>query len=233
MTNIDFQTLSLSSISHRCARESDRFFNNKQDHDPRFCFELFRRAILLKNEMAWNRIYSQYERLVRHWVERHQVYPTSGEEAQFFMNRAFEKMWVGLTPEKFEGFDDLKSILRYLQMCVHSVMVDYVRQKEFKNIIDPIDDMPLMQPKSDANPEWETGIEMERQAFWRWLKEHLKDEREECIIYAMFVLAMKPREVVENFQDIFSDVKEVYRVKENLINRLRRNDGLDQYFEVA
>jgi hypothetical protein len=74
---------------------------------------------------------------------------------------------------------------------------------------------------------------LDGQALWRWVQEQLQDEREECVVNAMFILAMKPREVVENFQDIFTDVNEVYRVKENLLARLRRNDDLNQFFDNA
>jgi hypothetical protein len=232
VTQIDFQKLSLSSISHRCAGESERFFN-RQDHDPRFCYELFRRAILQQNEQAWERIYAQYERLVWHWVERHAAFSSSGEEVQFFMNRAFEKMWLGITPKKFETFNDLKSILRYLQMCVHSVMVDFVRQKEYKLNIESTEEMIQPPHSGETAVEDRATEKLDGQALWRWLQEQLQDEREECVVNAMFILAMKPREVVENFQDIFTDVNEVYRVKENLLARLRRNDDLNQFFDNA
>jgi len=232
VTNINFQELSLSSISHRCARESDRFFN-RQDHDPRFCYELFRRAILLKNELAWNRIYGQYERLVRHWVERHAAFPTSGEEVQFFINRAFEKMWVGITPKKFEDFDDLKSILRYLQMCVHSVMVDFVRQKEYKKIVDPLDAQSLNPHSQESDAEDEVTRTMMGQALLDLIDEYVQDEQEACIVENMFIYGLKSREVANQFQNLFSDVSEVYRVKENLLARLRRNDDLQQILRNA
>ncbi len=125
MTQVDLQALTISGISHRCAQESDRFFN-RQAYDPRFCYELFRRAILLRNELAWARIFAQYQRLVSHWVERNAAFASSGEDVVYFVNRAFEKMWLGITPKKFETFPDLKSILRYLQMCVHSVLIDFL-----------------------------------------------------------------------------------------------------------
>lgn len=232
VTKIDFQELSLSGISHRCARESDRFFN-RQDHDPRFCFELFRRAILLRNELAWDRIYTQYERLVQHWVERHAAFPTSGEEAQFFMNRAFEKMWLGLTPEKFEDFDDLKSILRYLQMCVHSVMVDFVRQKEYKKNFDYLQDQFPQLESQGSNAEKEVTQRIMGQTLLEFLNRQVQDEREACIVNYMLVLDLKSREVAEKFRDTFSDVNEVYRVKENLLARLRRNTELKQLLNDA
>jgi hypothetical protein len=232
VTQINYQALSLSSISHRCVQESDHFFRGK-DHDPGFCFELFRRAILFRNELAWERIYIQYERLVRHWVERHPAFLSSGEEVQFFMNRAFEKMWLGITPKKFEGFTDLKSILRYLQTCVHSVMVDFVRQKEYKLLVDSEEEL-LYRPRARGKGvDEEVGENIDRKAFWQWVQRQLQDDREKCVVYAMYELGMKSGEVVEKFPEVFSDVKEVYRVKENLLDRLRRNEGLNQFLDDA
>ena len=63
-------------------------------------------------------------------MQRHAAFPASGEEAQYFVNRAFDKLWTAMTPQKFERFPDLKSLLRYLQMCVHSAIIDHVRVAE-------------------------------------------------------------------------------------------------------
>lgn len=230
VTQNELENLSLSGISRRCAQESDQFFNRKE-HDPRFCYELFRRAILHRNDLAWERIYDQYERLVKHWVERHAAFPTSGEEVQFFMNRAFEKMWLGVTPKKFESFKDLKSLLRYLQMCVHSVMVDFIRQKEYKLKVKPTEEMIYEPHSGQTVVEDKITGKLAGQALWDWLQTQLQDEREECVVYNMFVLGMKPREVADKFQDIFDDVTVVYRVKENLLARLRRNDELKEFFD--
>jgi DNA-directed RNA polymerase specialized sigma24 family protein len=232
VNKLDIQNLTLSGISHRCAQESDRFFNRKE-HDPRFCYELFRRAILDQNQIAWDRILSQYQRLVTHWVERHAAFPGSGEEVQFFTNRAFEKMWIGISPKKFDKFTNLKSILKYLQMCVHSVMVDYVRKKEPALVDDAPEDLTEQPHSGAAIVEDAIVDELDGRELWRWLQEQLQDEREKCVVYAMFVYDLKPREVVDQCQDLFDDVKEVYRVKENLLARLRRNEDLRQFFDDA
>ena len=129
----ELQLLTLAGIAHRCAQETELFFQ-RQRYDPRYCFELFRRAIVHCNQRAWEIAYAQYRSLVAGWVERHSAFSTSGEEVQHFVNRAFEKMWVALTPDKFNNFSDLKSLLRYLQMCVHSVILDQVRVAEKSSV---------------------------------------------------------------------------------------------------
>lgn len=229
---VDPQALTLSGLRHRCAQESDHFFN-RQDHDPRYCYELFRRAILQRDERAWAGIYAQYERLVTHWVERHAAFPNSGEEAQFFMNRAFEKMWLGVTPQKFAAFTDLSALLRYLQMCVHSVMVDFVRNKEQKLRLEAVEDHPYQQTERVTAVEDHIAADLSRQALWRWLNQQFKDDKERHIVQGMFILGLKPRDVQAHFPTIFSDVSEVYRTKENLFARLRRSPELVDFLDAA
>jgi hypothetical protein len=83
-----------------------------------------------QNQRAWELICAQYDAQVSRWVKRHPAFPTSGEEVPYFVNRAFEKTWVALTAERFGNFPDLKSLLRYLQMCVHSAVMDHARTAE-------------------------------------------------------------------------------------------------------
>jgi hypothetical protein len=232
VTQVDIQTVPLSGISQRCAQESDRFFN-RQAYNPRFCYELFRRAILARNEEAWARIYAQYQRLVSHWVERNAAFAASGEDVVYFVNRAFEKMWLGITPEKFETFPNLKSILRYLQMCVHSVLVDFVRQKEYKLVLESVEDVGYLVGTEETAVEDQIAAQLDKVELWAWLKQQLNDEKEYCVVYGMFILALKPREMLTQYPTVFEDVKDVYRVKENLVVRLRRSDEFRQFWDDA
>jgi len=227
----DHQLLTLSGLRHRCAVESDRFFS-RQEHDPRYCFELFRRAINNHDQQAWQIIYDQYGPLVSGWVERHSLFPAAEEETQYFVNRAFEKMWAAITPAKFENFPNLKSVLSYLQMCVHSVLVDYVRNREQATAMAQ-EDLSRIPDDGAANVERRVSQRAESEELWLWLDERLKNEKERRVVYGAFVLAMKPRELYAQFPETFNGVNEVYRVKENVMARLRRDDGLKKLFTTG
>ena len=99
MSNLDPEPISISLLAEHCQRESERFFK-KKDFDPLYCYQLFQRALVNRIEQAWEYIYIQYRPLVFGWVERHQGFHSSGEEIDYFANRAFEKMWSALTPDK-------------------------------------------------------------------------------------------------------------------------------------
>lgn len=225
----ELTSLTLSGLRHRCSQESERFFK-RQSHDPRFCYELFRRAVLRRDSHAWELLYLQYQPLITGWVERHSMFPATGEEAQFFANWAFEKMWAVLTPEKLAKFPDLKSILRYLQMCVHSVIVDYLRSHEQAALLEDLsgdEEEPALENQADGlNLEKQVFDQAQGDALWRWLNGRLKSEKERAVVYGCFVLALKPAEVYAEYPRVFGSVREVYLTKENLLERLRRDPEL-------
>lgn len=216
--------LSLAGLSHRCAEETDRFFQ-RQPNDARFCFELFRRAALDGDQRAWSFLYRQYRPLVTGWIKRHSGFQSTGEEADYFINRAYEKLWSAMSPDKFEKFPDLRSILRYLQMCVHSVIVDELRRHEHEELeLEEITkqaeaDLPAIEDRAMHR--------IERDELWRFLETKLNDEKEKVCTYATFVLGFKPRHIQEQFSSVFENVEDIYLVKQNVIARLRRDPEVE------
>jgi len=220
--------LSLSILLYRCSEESEHFFQ-KRSHDPRYCFELFRRAILEQNQLSWELIYRQYRPLVSGWIERHSSFQSTGEEKDYFVNRAFEKMWQVMTPEKFGQFPDLKSVLRYLQMCVHSVIMDHIRKKEETVLWDDVPPSILDKADQTENVERRIMISDRQQALWQSLNHRLKNEKEQKVIYGMFVLALKPGELLKEFKGVFKNANEIYQIKANVIERLRRDHEFREF----
>lgn len=225
----DLNLLTLSSLRHRCLQESDRFFK-RLSHDPQFCFELFRRAVMNHDDHCWQLIYEQYQPLVTGWVERHPLYFALDEESQFFVNWAFAKMWNVITPEKFAQFPDLKSVLRYLQMCVHSVIVDAMRSREQAKLLESEDEDALggAEQLHAESPSLEEQVQERAygEALWQLLDRRLKNTKERQVIYGSFILALKPGEIVKEYPETFRNVQEVYLVKDNVIARLRRDPEL-------
>ena len=164
--------MTLSGVAQRCAEESDRFFH-RRDHDPRFCFELFRRAIEERDEGAWSLLCDQYRPLVAGWVKRNEAFAGSKESVSFFVNGAFAKMWSEVTPEKFVGFDDLKSLLRYLQLCVASVITDHVRTVDYH---ERLEDLPrAVEEVTGIHVEQRALDQAERESFWQAIDRHLAE----------------------------------------------------------
>lgn len=221
------QSLSLSGVAQRCAEESDHFFH-RRDHDPRFCFELFRRAIEERDERAWSLLCDQYRPLVAGWVKRNEAFSSSKENVSFFVNGAFAKMWSAVTSEKFANFDDLKSLLRYLQLCVASVIMDHVRSVEYYERLEDVS--PDVEEATGVRVEQRALAQAEREAFWEAINVRLKDEQEKLVVYYSYVVGFKPSQILEHRPDAFADVQEIYRTKENVLARLRRDEALKDLF---
>jgi len=228
MPPADFSAIPLSELAQQCAQETHKFFQSQGDDAPS-CLELFQRAIIAGQERAWDYIYQQYESQVTRWVLRHPQFKSTGETAEYFVNIAFTRMWRALTPEKFKNFHSIKEVLRYLQMCVHSVIVDYLRTQhtDTANVDNP----------TVINLQITNGVPLEssvvdgiyRNELWTIIKTKLNGDKEETVFYCCYTLGMKPREVYQQYSENFSDVREIYRIKENLLNRLRRDRELKSF----
>jgi len=218
----ELESFPLSGIAQRCAHETDRFFR-RQVYDPWFCFELFRRAIVEGCQRAWECVYAQYRAQVASWVKQHSAYPSSGEEVPYLVNRTFEKMWAALTPDKFAHFPTLPSVLRYMQMCVNSILLDLVRAAGRAGIAPEIERVDWV--GETTSPALETLVldRVQAQSLWQEVSTRLKDEKERRVMYGLYVLGLKPRDLYAQYPDLFRDAAEVYRVRENVIARLRRD----------
>jgi hypothetical protein len=115
----DLSQLSTRQLAARLVEETSLFLKARPS-DGRYGLELFRRAIALRDEAAWEYLYGQYHPLVLTWVNQHQsVAQVLAQEggAASLVNAAFAKFSQALTPAKMVNFDSLAALLKYLKMC--------------------------------------------------------------------------------------------------------------------
>src|SRR3712207_1478392 len=120
-------TVSLDELVARCAHETDQF-NRHQPSDPRYAFELLRRALADDCAEAFTHVYQLYQRQVTHWVYNHPRFEQTGESAEYFAAQAWSAFYVALRGAKFAPFTALPPLLRYLKLCVHTAIAQYLRQ---------------------------------------------------------------------------------------------------------
>lgn len=230
-----FASLSLGETALRCAQETQKFFQQLA-YESGYCFELFRRAVVTGDQRAWDLIYQQYHAQVTRWVNRHPAFAACREEAQYFVNRVFERLWRSLTPEKFGNFADLKRVLAYLQMCVHSLILDEcVRARETpdSNEQELEESLERLLYRDGQTPEAEALIRHRRQRLWQWLEGRLKDEQERAVVEGLFVFGLKPRQMLAAYPALFVSTQDVYRLKQNVLERLRRDPNLRNVLDDA
>ena len=82
-----------------------------------------------------------YGGLVGSWVGRHPETLRSHNEIQDYVNLAFARFWDAVRKAKFERFRDLRALLAYLKMCVHSAIVEDVRRANLLDRAVALDDL--------------------------------------------------------------------------------------------
>lgn len=218
--------LSNEVLARRCTEERERFFRQEQA-DNRYCFELFRRALVHRNEYAWEIVYDQYAPLVSGWIRRSSGFQTDSDDLDELVNLVFTRFWQSVTPEKFARFDSLESLLQYLRLCAGSVVMDNVRRQKRKERFAVYE--PFLSSGNHHNVEEQVVDNVTRRDFWNDVQARLGSEAEEKVVYGYFVLGLKPREIQAAYPDIFPSVEQVYRTKRNVLNRLRRSDLLHRW----
>lgn len=225
----DFTDWSLAQLAAACQQETRQFWQGNLQN-PRYCFELFCRALaqpdLETSKQAWNLIHEQYHRQAVVWVKRHPKFAYTDEDPDVMAHMALGEMWraFATAPNKLSRFPlsdpdkCLRSLLNYLKACVHTVVEGYGQTV-------PV--VPLME-EIEAQPATASS-----EAFWRCIYRRLTDERERLVIDACFVYELKPRQILESYPHLFRDIKEIYRIKENVLARFERDARLQDCLEGA
>jgi len=222
--SIDPIQLNINALVCRCAVESDHFYRG-QPHDTRFAYELFRRALVERDEIAWMHIYTHYSPLVESWVRRSGAFASSGESSEFFVGPAFTRFWRAIA-DRFEQFPTLASLLHYLQLCAGCVVIDSVRAQSWAEML-PEEAIPFGHTPH-TSPDEEAMERVSREEFWSYINDQLNGEAERVVIFSSYVLGLKPGDIYNERQDLFGSVNDVYNVKRNVLGRLSRNQDLRQ-----
>jgi hypothetical protein len=217
------KAMDLASLVRRCATESERFYRGQQ-HDTRYSYELFRRALVERDEAAWEQLYLHYSGLVEGWIRRSGAFTSSGESSEYFVVGAFTKFWRALSPERFASFPTLASLLQYLQLCSTSVVIDSVRAQSWAEMLPEETITPHHAPH--YSPDEEAMSRVDSEEFWRFIDGQLNSEVERVVVYCSFVLSLTPRAIYAKRSELFGSVNDVYNVKRNVLGRLSRNQQL-------
>ncbi len=226
------ERLSINELARCCTEETNKFLKQDASND-RFCLELFRRAIVKRDDDAWACVYQQYAPLVLTWVtQRQSAAVLLGQDGSApLVNAAFAKFSQALTPVKMDNFDTLAAILKYLKMCVHSVVADEVRSRQARQYEETLESIE-QEPATD-DPADDVVSNLSAQDLWQIIQEELNGEDERVLVYLAYVQGMKPGEITSLYPRFFPSVDDVYRIKRNVLERLRRNKRLQLLFRSS
>jgi hypothetical protein len=201
-----------------CARTSEQLRG-----DPGAGHELFRRALCARDQQAWSALYVQYRGLVMSWVRQHPA-ARFDQDDDYWISRAFERLWTAVGPERFAQFPTLASVLQYLKLCVHSVLVDERRAERAVNGPTPPVDLAAAEHLPAGGDIAASVLDrVSHDALFRAVVAEATDEAEQTVLVLSFARDLRPREIYARRPDLYPTVDDVYRVKRNLIDRLRRS----------
>jgi len=186
--------------------------------------ELFRRAIDERNEAAWQAVLEIYRGLLVAQAGRKVVRSLVVEDDGFCVDRAFQRFWHATSTRQLTDFQDLASILKYLKMCLGSVLLDQARARRRQAWVS-LDDVAPEGVVSD-DPSSEVIGHLARRELWAAIDRDLPDTGERLVAHLSFVAGLWPREILARHPEKFHDVYDVYRTKRNMIERLRRSQAI-------
>jgi hypothetical protein len=218
--------LSVAELARRCREETLRFVRG-EPRDDSFCFELFQRAVAQREHDAWEAIIAQYRGIVLAYVGQHSAAALVRESDDYWVNRAFQRFWMAVGPGRFRQFTDVSGLLRYLKLCVHSVLMDEVRARR-PSAIGSLADVPETALAADDAQDSVLG-ELSGAQLWQVISRELQSEAERVVALLSFARDLKPAEIFSRHPTLYESVADVYRVKRNLLERLRRSPEVRRF----
>lgn len=222
--------LPLVELARLCREETLRFLRG-EERDDAYCFEIFQRAVVQREDDAWEAIVGQYRGIVLAYVGQHTAAALLREPDDFWVNRAFQRFWSAVTADRFEKFPDLPALLKYLKLCVHSVLMDEVRARRAGSVAS-LDEVPESLP-GRANAEGSVIGRLAGEQLWRAILHQLQGQAEQQVVYLSFARDLKPAEIAERHPELFASVADVYRVKRNVVERLRRSAEIRGFLDQS
>jgi hypothetical protein len=220
--------MSIDELAQRCAAETEQYAR-RAPSDSQFCFELLRRALAESVPEAFTRAYQIYERRVLGWVHGHGSFAQTGEDAGYFASAAWGAFYLSLRGPRFAGFASLDRVLQYLKVCVHSAIVQYIR-----------DQHPAAEPLEGAPDPAHTpdlAARVEAAEAWRRVEQLFPDDPDRLLARCVLVEDLKPRQILAAHPGRWHDEREIsveiYRIRRALRKdpALRRLLGLDESTE--
>ncbi len=232
-----WERLSLDALVQEAQQESSRF-RRQQPTSGRAAFEIFRRALLLRDDAAWIGLYQLYTPLIKAWLTRHPGVCVQAGELDGLVNETFAKFALALGARKWSRFACTSHLLAYLRCCALSVATDAWRQQQRWRQQAELEAIAYEQSARRQDPREDPAETlMRRQSshdLWQVAASALKDESERLILEQHYRLGVALREFPARYPERFPTIQNVYRAKESLLHRLRRRRavqealGLDQ-----
>jgi hypothetical protein len=208
--------LSVSALAARCTSEISKY-RCGEPYNDQYCVELFRRAMVQHDPLAWEIVQQRFQETMLRWMRAHPQKELACrlDSEENYVALAFARFWSATANNPTLEFKTLAAALRYLRASLNGAILDTLRDYLRPNAV------PLPEPGEPGEPFAEDsheGCEV-----WEVIQNLLPGEREQRVAYLLFHCSLKPREIVRFCPEEFSEVKEIYRLRRNIMERLLRH----------
>ena len=179
--------------------------------------ELFQRALSQRNDEAWNLLVERYQGLVMAWVRNHSRRDLAYRyhNPEYYVALAFERFWQATRRNQFLTFTSLEGALSYLKASLNGAILDTLRSYARPEV-------PLPEPGHLHPIELTCEDCTYEYSLWETISNLIPAPREQRVAYLLFHCGLKPREIVQFCPDEFADVREIHRLRRNIVERLLR-----------
>lgn len=219
---MSLEDMSLDSVVAHCTEETHKYWQRLLS-DTRYCFELFRRALVEARQEAFTYVYRIYEPQVRAWVYNHSQFNRTDETADYFVSLSFSKLFFALRGEKFNKFSSLGHVLKYLNMCVFTGILEYLRSQ-------PRDAETLEEESAPYNPSPSSELAGELQTH---INRILEDAQDRLLVHLVYVLNLKPAEIQQQYPDQWDSARAVSVALQRIRRHLRKDQWLREWADMG
>ncbi len=218
MTHSDLNRLDLEQLAAYCAEQTQKFLK-RLANETRYCFELIRRGYVEQSNDALHHVYRIYMPLLVSRAHRHKWFERSCQDAEYFARVALANFYRRCRGSQFaEMFADLPSVMGYLYACLHSAIVQDIRDNRMAASLP--EDIPA--PGGDKAGKGDlNGSEL-----WAAICRALADPDDERLAYLRLVLDVRPAEIVRLEPHKWKTEREVSVALQRIRRRLRKDPGL-------
>jgi len=186
-------------------------------------FEVVRQAIADRDSEALADVVAWYRPLMIAWARQKLSRMPIEESCDDIADEAFARAWFALVSAGIDAFPNLAAVLGYLRTCVASVVADRARAQSGNTR-----SLTQMDVARQPSPEQVVLAELNCVEVWSRINQHIVTEQEKMVVYESIILSLPPRTILQRHPRLFNDVTEIYQIKRNLFDRLRRDDDLRQ-----
>lgn len=185
-------------------------------------YELFRRALVERDEEAWETLYHAYECLLASWISKQISVPVETYDA--LLSDVWMKLLLYIrTAEKFAQFANLGAVLAYLKCCTMTACVDYIRaQARMQSTTLSLETVD-MSAHSVFAVEQDLLYDVRYQDLLHDVEPLLRTEQERIMVQVLLIEQEKPSTLLKWYPDLFDSVESIYWSRRKLVERLQRS----------